>query len=104
MRISDWISDVFSSDLTALEIELFNFVLPVTQKGSHSAKAIANKALDTEFWLPRGQTLVINEPVKVAAEIETENGRESGRVSVCKYVQIEAVDESIKKTRKNIIA
>src|SRR3546814_15750169 len=82
MRISDWSSDVCSSDLALLFVLWTRALTPrgvAIDLGSPAADSLGRSGLpggvDTQFWARFGLGLV-------------KNGRTSCRESVCQYVSI----------------
>src|SRR3546814_9698362 len=83
MRISDWSSDVCSSDLTVAVVRLAA-VAPADQRGARHADAQGDRL--------EGQVVRVldvgddAEPVGAQAQAVAEIGRASCRERVCKYV------------------
>src|SRR3546814_19935287 len=100
MRISDWSSDVCSSDLTVAQTEeqpLALFHLGKQPGGQHHAVAIGGAAvLERDAMHHR----IAVEPVIAPALRPIEIGRASCRERVCQYVSISVVAVSFKKTIK----
>src|SRR3546814_18677266 len=107
MRISDWSSDVCSSDLDAL-IDLYvqhgyykEKLISLTKKGKAGAEEI--KAMMDRLRSNPHQTLggIDVAEIKDYAASESYNlkkiGRASGRERVCQYVYISVVAVSLKK-------
>src|SRR3546814_18618762 len=98
MRISDWSSDVCSSDLDAVErVEIVADGASALY-GSDAVAGVANIILRRNF-----------DGARASARwgASTDGGNEIGRAScrerVCKYVYISGVAESLKKkTKQNI--
>src|SRR3546814_17423421 len=90
MRISDWSSDVCSSDLAGLAAG------PLQDRLARSAQALDarwQQWFDQPLELPEARELV-NDTRK--------NGRASCRERVCQYVSISVVAVSVKKKKKKI--
>src|SRR3546814_4724956 len=81
MRISDWSSDVCSSDLQAEDDSLFGFIARVDEKDRETV-------FDNEdCWQKALPALGITYPIdNVRKRVTTEIGRASCRERVCQYV------------------
>src|SRR3546814_18416699 len=109
MRISDWSSDVCSSDLGVGTMliggiwTLFSLrksLAPGIKSGFAAARQNAGTVVaETERDLPMKWMLV----ALVAFVVPLEIGRASGRERVCQYVLISAVAVTLKKTKKRIL-
>src|SRR3546814_18890334 len=95
MRISDWSSDVCSSDLVEAAREAFGegrFILKPNRGGKGlgvqpfvDADALAASVASPAFEEPRDGIHLLQE------HVETEIGRASGRERVCQYVLLSVV-------------
>src|SRR3546814_19473680 len=96
MRISDWSSDVCSSDLAAkTKVSLVRLSVKVKVRHWMLRKLLAYRA-----WIPDCQQLAINEhnslgghlpPIANRFDQYAKIGRASSRDRVCKYVYISVV-------------
>src|SRR3546814_18119501 len=92
MRISDWSSDVCSSDLPKDSIDPF---VPIIFCTAFTDMELIERARDT------GVTEIMTKPITVKAIEDREFGRASCRESVCQYVSISVVAVSLKKKSNN---
>src|SRR3546814_18652464 len=101
MRISDWSSDVCSSDLNASAMTLFNVRIPglpmtVVQADGHNVRPVETD----EFQITVAETydLIVTPPADRAYTFVAEEiGRAPCRERVCQYVLISVVAVHLKK-------
>src|SRR3546814_13141240 len=101
MRISDWSSDVCSSDLAALAEKTTE---PIERWSSNGASSFGASSSTPNH---RGRTIastVITCASPIVATVRTSRGaqigRASGRQRVCQYVSISVVDVSLKNNKQ----
>src|SRR3546814_11003027 len=92
MRISDWSSDVCSSDLTKVEAWMVNDVFPWI--GSRRAGD-----LEAPDFLAAVRRVESRGAIESAHRIQI--GRAACRERVCQYVSVSVVAASLKKKRNN---
>src|SRR3546814_16379635 len=95
MRISDWSSDVCSSDLLGIHCDEHREELVLARRG---ALALGGSEL---FGARHPWRVHVGQPELREPRTILEIGRESCRVRVCQYVSISVVAVSLKKTTKN---
>src|SRR3546814_11279402 len=100
MRISDWSSDVFSSDLSRRMFEVGGEEVTIT---AMEYDLLTTFLANPNRVLSRAQLLLRTrnrewEPFDRSIDIRIEIGRASCRERVCQYVSISVVAASLKKT------
>src|SRR3546814_10532171 len=96
MRISDWSSDVCSSDLTACQTPA-----PAPEPAP-PPPVVQNQKLSTDSLFAFGKSEIAEDGIEGRAQLgafaaDLPNGRASGRARGCPYVSISVVDGTFKK-------
>src|SRR3546814_16560465 len=97
MRISDWSSDVCSSDLSLLALSRQNLPQLRTEAAENRSARGAYRLKAAEA--PR-KVVLIASGSEVPLALKTEIGRASCRERVCQYVLISVVAVALKKKNK----
>src|SRR3546814_14277585 len=104
MRISDWSSDVCSSDLQVVLVgaEPVEDVDPVRRRDLKPSDDVGERAVEArsvrEIVVIAVAHALAQESFDLAAVEAVEIGRASGRARVCKYVEISVFAVSLTKT------